>query len=49
MRTPTVGDRVAIAGHAVVFIVTSVNPSKNTVDEARTNRKEYSLEYAYPR
>jgi hypothetical protein len=31
MRAPEVGDRVAIPGHAVVFIVTSVDPSKKTV------------------
>jgi hypothetical protein len=32
MPTPRVGDRVAIRRHAVVFIITSVNESKKTVD-----------------
>jgi hypothetical protein len=32
MRTPKVGDRVAIPKHAVIFIVKSVNESKQTVD-----------------
>jgi hypothetical protein len=31
-RTPKVGDRVAIPRHAVIFIVKSVNESKQTVD-----------------
>jgi len=32
MRIPKIGDRVAIPRHAVVFIVTSVDESKETVD-----------------
>jgi hypothetical protein len=32
MRTPKIGDRVAIPRHAVIFIVKSVNESKQTVD-----------------
>jgi len=32
MRTPKVGDRVAIPKHAVIFIVKSVNKTKKTVD-----------------
>ena len=32
VRTPKVGDRVAIPGHAVIFIVKSVNTTKETVD-----------------
>jgi hypothetical protein len=31
-RTPRVGDRVAIPGHAVLFIVKAVNEVKKTVD-----------------
>ena len=31
MRTPRIGDRVAIPGHAVVFIVKSVNETAETV------------------
>ena len=32
MRTPKVGDRVAIPNHAIIFTVKSVNESKKTVD-----------------
>ena len=32
MRTPKVGDRVAIPKNAVIFIVKRVNESKQTVD-----------------
>jgi hypothetical protein len=32
MRIPKIGDRVAIPRHAVVFIVSSVDESKGTVD-----------------
>ena len=32
IRTPKVGDRVAIPRHAVIFIVKSVNELKKTVD-----------------
>ena len=32
IRTPKVGDRVAIPRHAVIFIVKSVNEFKKTVD-----------------
>lgn len=32
MRTPKVGDRVAIPRHAVIFMVKSVNKTKRTVD-----------------
>jgi len=31
MRTPKVGDRIAIPKHAVIFIIKSVNESKRTV------------------
>jgi hypothetical protein len=40
LQTPKVGDRVAIPGHAVVFIVTSVDPSKKTVDAKMTMKPE---------
>jgi hypothetical protein len=32
MRTPKVGDRVAMPKHAVVFIVRRVDESKKTID-----------------
>jgi hypothetical protein len=32
MRTPKVGDRVAIPKHAIIFVIKSVNESKETVD-----------------
>lgn len=32
MRTPKVGDRVAIPKHAIIFLVKSVNETKQTVD-----------------
>jgi len=32
MQTPKVGDRVAIPGHALVFIIESVDEGKKTVD-----------------
>jgi hypothetical protein len=32
IRTPRIGDRVAIPGHAVIFIVKSVDTSTKTVD-----------------
>jgi hypothetical protein len=32
MRTPKVGDRIAIPKHAVIFVVKSVNESKKTVN-----------------
>jgi hypothetical protein len=32
VRTPKVGDRVAIPRHAVIFMVRSVNKTKKTVD-----------------
>jgi hypothetical protein len=32
MRTPKVGDRVAIPRHALIFMVKSVNKTKKTVD-----------------
>jgi hypothetical protein len=32
MRTPRIGDRVAIPGHAVVFIVKSVDETSETVN-----------------
>jgi hypothetical protein len=32
MRTPKVGDRVAIPGHAVIFTVKSVDETKKTVE-----------------
>jgi hypothetical protein len=32
MRTPKIGDRVAIPRHAVVFIVSNVNEAQETVD-----------------
>jgi hypothetical protein len=32
MRTPKVGDRVAIPKHAIIFMVKSVNETKKTVD-----------------
>jgi hypothetical protein len=45
IQTPKVGDRVAIPGHAVIFIVKSVNELKKTVDaemvmEAERIRKD---------
>ena len=40
MRTPKVGDRVAIPRHAVIFIVKSVNESKKTVDAAMAMEPE---------
>jgi hypothetical protein len=40
MQTPKVGDRVAIPRHAVVFIVTSVDPWKKTVDAKMTMKPE---------
>jgi hypothetical protein len=32
MRRPKVGDKVAIPGHAVIFIVNSVDESEKTVN-----------------
>jgi hypothetical protein len=32
MRTPKVGDRVAIPGHALIFVIKSVNHVKKTVE-----------------
>jgi hypothetical protein len=32
MRTPKVGDRVAIPKHAIIFMVKNVNESNKTVD-----------------
>jgi hypothetical protein len=32
MRTPKVGDRVAIPKHAIIFVIKSVNDSQKTVD-----------------
>jgi hypothetical protein len=34
MRTPNVGDRVALPKHAVVFIIRRVDESKKTIDAA---------------
>jgi hypothetical protein len=34
MRTPKVGDRVALPKHAVIFIVRRVDESKKTIDAA---------------
>jgi hypothetical protein len=35
-RVPKVGDKVAIPGHAVIFIVKSVDKSKKTVNADMT-------------
>jgi hypothetical protein len=32
MRTPKVGDRVAVSRHALIFMVKSVDKTKKTVD-----------------
>ena len=36
VRTPEVGDRVAISRHAVIFMVRSANKTKKTVDADAT-------------
>jgi hypothetical protein len=40
MRTPKVGDRVAIPGHAVIFIVRSVDELTKTVSIDMTTQTE---------
>jgi hypothetical protein len=40
IRTPKVGDRVAIPGHAVIFIVKSVDELTKTVNVDMTTRAE---------
>ena len=40
MRTPKVGDRVAIPKHAIIFMVKSVNETKQTVDAEAASENE---------
>lgn len=40
MRTPKIGDRVALPKHAVLFIVKDVDPSKRTIDVQEGEQKK---------
>jgi hypothetical protein len=43
IRTPQVGDRVALPKHAVIFVVQNVDRSKQTIDVQEGERKEVGV------